>query len=280
MTKVKLVDCPRDAIQGLHDFIPTERKATYMNAVLQSNIFDRLDFGSFVSPKAIPQMADTAQLIKLLDLKDVDTQLLAIVANQRGAADASTFEEISVLGYPFSISEEFQKRNTNKNLEESFEAVKQILDIAQKNNKTLLVYISMAFGNPYGEHWDSEKVTYWIDQLQKIGVPEFSLADTVGTADATQIKSVFEATSEAFPEMNIGAHFHAAPFEWQPKIKAAYEAGCRSFDGAMQGFGGCPMAKDELVGNVPTEGLLEYFDLANNEMIANFTTQFNKLING
>jgi hydroxymethylglutaryl-CoA lyase len=280
MTKVKLVDCPRDAIQGLHDFIPTERKATYMNAVLQSNIFDRLDFGSFVSPKAIPQMADTAQLIKLLDLKDVDTQLLAIVANQRGAAEASAFEEISVLGYPFSISEEFQKRNTNKNLEESFEAVKQILDIAQKNNKTLLVYISMAFGNPYGEHWDSEKVTYWIEQLQKIGVPEFSLADTVGTADATQIKSVFEATSAAFPEMNIGAHFHAAPFEWQPKIKAAYEAGCRSFDGAMQGFGGCPMAKDELVGNVPTEGLLEYFDLANNEMIANFTTQFNKLING
>lgn len=279
MTKVKLVDCPRDAIQGIKDFIPTERKVAYMNVVLQSNIFDRLDFGSFVSPRAMPQMADTAQLVKKLDLKDTKTKLLAIVANPRGAADASAFEEISVLGYPFSISEVFQKRNTNKNLEESFEAVKQMVDIAQKNNKALLIYISMAFGNPYGEAWDSEKVIHWISQLKQIGVEEFSLADTVGTADASQIKSVFETTSRAFPEMNIGAHFHAAPFSWKSKIEAAYEAGCRSFDGAMQGFGGCPMAKDELVGNIPTEGLLEYFDLANEEMIANFTIQFNNLIN-
>lgn len=260
---VKLIECPRDAIQGLHQFIPTEKKIKYINLLLESNLFDTIDFGSFVSPKAIPQMADTAEIVKHLDLIHTHTKLLAIIANERGANEASQFREISYLGYPFSISETFQLRNTNATISESLERVKVIQEISQNADKQLIIYISMGFGNPYGDIWNAEIVLYWVEELQKLGIKIFSLSDTVGVATPQSIKYIFENLIPKYPNLEFGSHLHTTPDTWKEKIDAAYNAGCRRFDGAILGYGGCPMAADDLVGNMDSENLIN-FDLENN----------------
>jgi hydroxymethylglutaryl-CoA lyase len=256
---VKLVECPRDAMQGLHDFIPTEVKADYINQLLKVG-FDTIDFGSFVSPKAIPQMRDTADVLSKLDLDSTSSKLLAIVANQRGAEDAAQFEEINYLGFPFSISETFQRRNTNSSIEESFERVGLIQDICKKNGKDLVVYISMAFGNPYADPWETEIASHWGSKLHnELGVNILALSDTIGVSNRENITKMFTEVQKDLPNVEIGAHLHSTPTSVQEKVSAAYEAGCRRFDGAIKGFGGCPMAKDDLTGNMPTEGMLSYF---------------------
>lgn len=255
---IKLVECPRDAMQGLKEFIPTETKALYINNLLQVG-FDTLDFGSFVSPKAIPQMRDTADVLSRLELSNTNTKLLAIVANRRGADDASKFEEIDVLGYPFSISETFQLRNTNATIEESLERVQQIQDICQKHNKTLLVYISMGFGNPYGDEWNVEIVQKWVDRLVEMGVKILQLSDTIGVSTPESISYLFSNLLPNYKEVEIGAHLHTEPHNWREKVAAAHQSGCYRFDGAIKGFGGCPMAKDDLTGNMPTENMVDYF---------------------
>jgi hydroxymethylglutaryl-CoA lyase len=254
--KAFITECPRDAMQGLHDFIPTELKISYLNTLLKAG-FDRLDFGSFVSPKAIPQMRDTAEVLEGLDLTGA-TELLAIIANKRGAEDASGYAAISYLGYPFSVSETFQKRNTNAGLEESFDTVKAVLDIASSSEKSLLVYISMAFGNPYGDSWNSEVVTRWISRLSDAGVKKFALADTVGLAKSEDIADMVNSVLTSFPELEIGVHLHCHPANWRSKVEAAWDSGCRRFDTAIKGFGGCPMAGDELTGNLATENLVSF----------------------
>lgn len=257
--KVKLVECPRDAMQGIKEFIPTDVKAAYINAILKCN-FDMVDFGSFVSPKAIPQMRDTAELLGKLDL-DTPSKLLAIIANERGAEDASQFEEISYLGFPFSVSEEFQKRNTNSTIEESLHRVEAIQNIAVKNNRQLVVYLSMGFGNPYGEYWDSDLVIKWCERLYgDFGISIQALSDTVGTADVDTVDYLFRALIPALPEVEFGAHLHTRRENAEKMIEAAYRAGCRRFDGAIKGYGGCPMAKDDLTGNMPTEMMIHWFE--------------------
>jgi hydroxymethylglutaryl-CoA lyase len=263
-----LIECPRDAIQGLHDFIPTEKKVKYINLLLKSGLFDTIDFGSFVSPKAIPQMADTAEVIEKLDLTNSKTKLLAIIANERGANDAAQFEQISYLGYPFSISETFQFRNTNATIAESVERVKAIQEICVNKYKELVIYISMGFGNPYGDIWNAEIVMKWIEDLSKLGINTFSLADTIGVANPLTIKYLYENLIPKYPNLTFGGHFHTTPDTWKEKIEAAYDAGCRRFDGAFLGFGGCPMAQDDLVGNMPTENLLQF--LAEKGLNVNF----------
>ena len=253
---MKLIECPRDAMQGIHEFIPTEKKVDYLNSLLKVG-FDTLDFGSFVSPKAIPQLRDTADVIEGLDLGYSNTKLLSIVANGRGADDASDFEEISYLGYPFSISEEFQMRNTNANIEESFDRVRDIQEVCGIHNKKLVVYISMAFGNPYNEKWDAEIVANWIDKLEKEGIEIFSLADTIGVSTPQNIKYLYENLANDYSKLEIGVHLHSKPDSAKEKIQAAYKAGCRRIDSAIRGFGGCPMAKDDLVGNISTEDVLD-----------------------
>lgn len=255
---LKLIECPRDAIQGIKHFIPTEKKIKYINLLLESNLFDTIDFGSFVSPKAIPQMADTAEVVRCLDLSQTKTKLLAIIANERGAAEACQFEQISYLGYPFSISETFQLRNTNATIAESLERVKVIQEITEKADKQLVIYISMGFGNPYGDEWNAEIAIRWVDELQKLGIKIFSLSDTVGVATPESIQYLFENLIPKYPNLEFGAHLHTTPFAWQEKVDAAYNAGCRRFDGAILGYGGCPMAADELVGNMAMENLLTY----------------------
>ncbi|MBK9490820.1 MAG: hydroxymethylglutaryl-CoA lyase [Haliscomenobacter sp.] len=255
---LKIIECPRDAMQGLKDFIPTEVKANYINLLLKAG-FDTLDFGSFVSPKAIPQMRDTAEVLSRLDLANNPTKLLAIVANSRGAEDAAAFSEIDYLGYPFSISETFQLRNTNATIHESLERVKQIQDICLLKNKQLVLYISMGFGNPYGDPWNAEIVKTWVDQLQAMSINIFQLSDTIGVATPQSIRYIFSELISAYPALEIGAHFHTVPALWQEKIEAAYQSGCRRFDGAIKGYGGCPMAKDDLTGNMPTENMIAYF---------------------
>ena len=258
MPIVKITECPRDAMQGIKTFIPTQAKAQYLQALLRCG-FDTLDFGSFVSPKAIPQMADTAQVLDLLDLSRTQTKLLAIVANARGAQDASQFEVIDYLGYPFSISENFQMRNTHKTIAESVEILKEILEIANHSNKEVVTYISMGFGNPYGDPWNVEIVAEWADKLANMGVKVLSLSDTVGSSDAATIAYLFENLIPKYPAIEFGAHLHTTPTAWFEKVDAAFQAGCKRFDGAIQGYGGCPMAKDELTGNMPTEKILSYF---------------------
>jgi hydroxymethylglutaryl-CoA lyase len=258
MPIVKITECPRDAMQGIKTFIPTQAKAQYLQALLRCG-FDTLDFGSFVSPKAIPQMADTAQVLDLLDLSRTQTKLLAIVANARGAQDASQFEVIDYLGYPFSISENFQMRNTHKTIAESVEILKEILEIANHSNKEVVTYISMGFGNPYGDPWNVEIVAEWADKLANMGVKVLSLSDTVGSSDAATIAYLFENLIPKYPAIEFGAHLHTTPTAWFEKVDAAFQAGCKRFDGAIQGYGGCPMAKDELTGNMPTEKMLSYF---------------------
>ena len=253
---MKIIECPRDAMQGLQDFITTETKAEYINLLLQVG-FDTIDFGSFVSPKAIPQMRDTAQVLKRLNLGQTDTKLLAIVANKRGAVEAASFDEVNYLGYPFSISEEFQKRNTGKGIEDSLRLVEQMQNICVSRNKELVVYLSMAFGNPYGEHWSPEIATKWSEKLiTELGIRTLALSDTVGVSNPENITKLFSALIPAFPNAEIGAHLHTLPEFWLEKVEAGWKAGCRRFDGALKGFGGCPMAEDDLVGNMPTENLV------------------------
>ncbi len=255
---VKLIECPRDAMQGLHDFIPTEVKAAYINQLLKVG-FDTIDFGSFVSPKAIPQLKDTAKVLNNLDLSTTKSKLLAIVANQRGATDACEFEEIKYLGFPFSISETFQQRNTNSSIEESLIRVEDIQNLCIKNNKELVVYISMAFGNPYGDDWNSDVVIEWTKKLSSLGIKTIALSDTIGVSDKENISYLFGNIIPEFNNVEIGAHLHTTPDTWEEKVNAAYQNGCKRFDGAIKGFGGCPMAADDLTGNMATENLIQYF---------------------
>lgn len=259
MENIKLIECPRDAMQGIKDFIPTQKKVDYIQSLLCCG-FDTLDFGSFVSPKAIPQMRDTADVLAQLDLTKAQTKLLAIVANVRGAQDASQFDEIQYLGYPFSISENFQMRNTHKTIAESVEVLREIIDIAHKTDKEVVAYLSMGFGNPYGDPWNVEIVGEWTEKMAAMGVKILSLSDTVGTSDAETITYLFSHLIPAYPRIEFGAHLHTTPDSWYEKVNAAYLAGCRRFDGAIKGYGGCPMAKDELTGNMPTEKMLSYFN--------------------
>ena len=256
--RVKIVECPRDAMQGIKAIIPAHEKVKYLQALLNCG-FHTLDFGSFVSPRAIPQMADSAEVLKGLDLSQTQSRLLAIVANLRGATDACVFDEIEYLGYPFSISENFQMRNTHKTIAQSVEVLEGILDLSEKAGKEVVTYISMGFGNPYGDPWSVEIVGEWTEKLASMGVKILSLSDTVGSSTPGMIKQLFQELIPLYPDIEFGAHLHTTPSTWYEKVHAAFEGGCRRFDGAIQGFGGCPMAKDELTGNMPTEKLLSYF---------------------
>ncbi len=259
-TTIKLIECPRDAMQGLKDFIPTETKATYINQLLKVG-FDTIDFGSFVSPKAIPQMRDTSKLLAQLDLSGTKSKLLAIVANQRGAEDAAKFTEIQYLGYPFSISETFQIRNTNATIEESLVRVEEIQAICLRSNKEMVVYISMGFGNPYVDPWNAETVVKWVDRLSEMGIRILQLSDTIGVSNPASIKYLFSNLIPYYEPkgIEIGAHLHTEPHNWKEKVEAAWENGCSRFDGAIKGFGGCPMAKDDLTGNMPMENMVHFF---------------------
>ncbi|MDT0644697.1 hydroxymethylglutaryl-CoA lyase [Zunongwangia sp. F363] len=259
MQEIKLIECPRDAMQGIKTFIPTQKKVQYIQSLLRCG-FDTIDFGSFVSPKAIPQMADTAEVLKQLDLSRTHSKLLAIVANTRGAQDASEYEQIRYLGYPFSISENFQMRNTHKTIAESVEILKEILEIAEKSHKEVVAYLSMGFGNPYGDPWNVEIVGEWTEKLSAMGVKILSLSDTIGSSTPDIIDYLFANLIPKYPNIEFGAHLHTTPSSWHEKVDAAYKAGCYRFDGAIQGFGGCPMAKDELTGNMPTERMVSYFN--------------------
>ena len=255
---IKIIECPRDAMQGIKQFIPTEQKVQYIQSLLRVG-FDTIDFGSFVSPKAIPQMVDTAAVLSQLDLSKTTSKLLAIIANTRGANDASKHDKIDYLGFPFSISENFQMRNTHKTIAQSVITLSEILEIANKTNKEVVVYISMGFGNPYGDPWNVDIVGEWTEKLANMGVKIVSLSDTVGTSNPESIDYLFSNLIPKYPNIEFGAHLHTTPTSWFEKVDAAYQAGCHRFDGAIQGFGGCPMAKDELTGNMPTEKLLSYF---------------------
>lgn len=254
---VKLIECPRDAMQGLHDFIPTETKAAYINQLLKVG-FDTIDFGSFVSPKTIPQLRDTAEVLNQLDLSTTKSKLLAIIANTRGAEDAVKFEEINYLGFPFSISETFQQRNTNSSIAQSLKTVEDVQNLCVKHNKEMVVYISMAFGNPYGDDWNSDIVIEWTKKLADLGIKIIALSDTIGASNRENISYLFKNIVPEFTEVEIGAHLHTTPTTWQEKVDAAYQNGCRRFDGAIKGFGGCPMATDKLTGNMPTENIVNY----------------------
>ncbi len=256
---IKIIECPRDAMQGLHQFVPTELKARYINQLLQVS-FDTIDFGSFVSPKAIPQMRDTGDVLKQLNLSSTSSKLLAIVANKRGAIDAVQFDEITYLGYPFSVSETFQLRNTNATIEESLSRVAEIQDICIANQRKLVVYLSMGFGNPYGDPWNVEIVQHWVDYMAEMDIKIMALSDTIGVSNPENISYLFSNLIPPYPDVEFGAHLHTQPHNWREKVEAAYLSGCRRFDAAMKGFGGCPMAKDELTGNMPTEHLISYFD--------------------
>jgi len=258
MKPIKIIECPRDAMQGIKPFIPTERKAAYLQALLRVG-FDTLDFGSFVSPKAIPQMQDTAALLEQLDLSRTKSKLLAIIANTQGAKMAAEHKAIQYLGFPFSISENFQMRNTHKTIAESLITLQEILEIADTSNKEVVAYLSMGFGNPYGDPWNVEIVGEWTEKLSNMGVKILSLSDTVGSSTPEVIAYLFSNLIPKYPQIEFGAHLHTTPDKWHEKIDAAYKAGCRRYDGAIQGFGGCPMATDQLTGNMPTEKLLSYF---------------------
>ena len=268
MSSIKIVECPRDAMQGIKQWIPSEIKLDYLQSVLSVG-FDVVDFGSFVSKRAIPQMSDSAYIIDQLDLSNTTSKLLAIVANERGALEACSHSSLSFLGFPFSISEIFQMRNTNKSINESFEELKKIKTISEKYSKNLVVYLSMGFGNPYGEPWNYEIVEKWIDKLSDLKIQVISLSDTIGTAVPDDIFRIFSNIIPKYTQVEFGAHFHTKPDDWFKKIDSAYRAGCKRFDGAVQGFGGCPMAKDELTGNLPTEKLISYFNTLNKKTSIN-----------
>ncbi|MGZ3754773.1 MAG: hydroxymethylglutaryl-CoA lyase [Mucilaginibacter sp.] len=259
---IKLTECPRDAMQGLPNFVPTEIKAAFINLLLQIG-FDTLDFGSFVSAKAIPQMQDTAEVLKRLDLSNTRSKLLAIVANYRGAVEALLHPEITYLGFPFSISETFQQRNTNSGINESFDNVKRINEICTGKQKQLLVYISMGFGNPYGDEWSVDIVHSWTEKLVSEGISIIALSDTIGIATPYQISSIYPTLCREFPDTEFGVHLHSTPDTWFEKVEAAYQSGCKRFDSALKGYGGCPMAKDDLTGNIATENLIGYLQSQN-----------------
>jgi hydroxymethylglutaryl-CoA lyase len=258
MEAIKIIECPRDAMQGIKNFIPTERKVAYIQSLLRVG-FDTIDFGSFVSPKAIPQMQDTAKVLAQLDLSQTRSKLLAIIANTKGAVAAAQYQPIQYLGFPFSISENFQMRNTHKTIAESIVTLQEILEIADKSKKEVVAYLSMGFGNPYGDPWSMEIVGEWTEKLSTMGVKILSLSDTIGSSTPEVIRYLFMHLIPKYPEIEFGAHLHTTPDKWFEKIDAAYHSGCRRFDGAIQGFGGCPMARDVLTGNMPTEKLLSYF---------------------
>lgn len=257
--QIKLIECPRDAMQGWPHMISTGQKVQYINALLKVG-FDTIDFGSFVSPKAIPQMADTKEVLTKLDLADSVSSLLAIIANMRGAEDAMQFDAIQYLGFPFSISETFQQRNTNSSISQSFDVVRDIQELCLKNNKKLVIYISMGFGNPYGDPYDETIVFDWVNKLTGEGIEIISLADTVGLAEPGQVNRVTGYLVNALPDIEIGVHLHSTPANRNEKLQAALEAGCNRFDGAIKGIGGCPMAADTLVGNMDTEGMIQFFE--------------------
>ncbi|OCX51546.1 hydroxymethylglutaryl-CoA lyase [Mucilaginibacter sp. PPCGB 2223] len=254
---IKLTECPRDAMQGLHDFVPTDIKAVYINLLLKVG-FDTIDFGSFVSPKAIPQMRDTAGVLAKLDMSSSRSKLLAIIANYRGAEDAVRFDEITYLGFPFSISETFQQRNTNSSIAESFDTVKRIHDLCGNYNKQLLVYLSMGFGNPYGDEWSTGIVEQWAEKMVNEGIGIISLADTTGTSTPEKIQAIYPALVSRFPQTEFGVHLHSIPATSFEKIKAAFDSGCKRFDSALKGYGGCPMAADDLTGNIATENVIGF----------------------
>lgn len=281
MQKVKIIECPRDAMQGIKDWIPTQEKIRYIQSLLRCG-FDTIDFGSFVSPKAIPQMQDTAEVLSKLDLSATESKLLAIIANVRGAQEAVKHSEIKYLGYPFSISENFQMRNTHKTIAESLVVLQEILNLADKNNKEVVAYLSMGFGNPYGDPWNVEIVGEWTEKLAGMGVKILSLSDTVGSSTPEIISYLFSNLIPKYPNIEFGAHLHTTPQAWHEKIDAAYLAGCRRFDGAIQGFGGCPMAKDVLTGNMPTEKMLSYFTASKADSNINplsFESSYNEATN-
>lgn len=254
---IQITECPRDAMQGIHEFIPTDIKAEYINLLLKVG-FDTIDFGSFVSPKAIPQMQDTAEVLKRLDLSASRSKLLAIIANYRGAEDASKHDKITYLGFPFSISETFQQRNTNASIAEAFETVKRIRTLCNTTGKELLVYLSMGFGNPYGDEWSKDLVLDWAQKLAVEGISYISLADTIGIAEPMQISELYGLLSANLKSTTLGVHLHSTPNTWREKVEAAYQSGCTRFDTALKGYGGCPMAKDELTGNIATENVVGY----------------------
>lgn len=256
---IKLIECPRDAMQGIHDFIPTDLKAAYINLLLQVG-FDTIDFGSFVSPKAIPQLKDTAEVLAKLDLSTTKSKLLAIVANLRGVEAAVQYPEIHQLGFPFSISETFQMRNTNSTIAASLDTVKQMLELCNRHDKTAVVYLSMGFGNPYGDLWNEEIVLHWADVLTGLGVKILSLSDTIGVSSPERIKAILPGMIQTFDQVEIGVHLHSTPETRIEKIQAAYESGCYRFDSALKGFGGCPMATDDLTGNLATEDLIWFLE--------------------
>lgn len=258
MKSVKIIECPRDAMQGIKMFIPTEKKVQYLQSLLAVG-FDTIDFGSFVSPKAIPQMQDTAEVLAQLDLSKTKSKLLAIIANVRGAESAAIHDEIKYLGFPFSISENFQMRNTHKTIAESIITLQEIIEIAHKTDKEVVAYLSMGFGNPYGDPWNVEIVAEWTEKLAQMGVKILSLSDTIGSSTPEVIDYLYANLIPEYPNIEFGAHLHTTPDKWHEKVDAAYKAGCVRFDGAIKGFGGCPMAKDELTGNMPTEKMLSYF---------------------
>lgn len=273
---MKIIECPRDAMQGLEQFIPTEQKAAYINQLLRIG-FDTIDFGSFVSPKAIPQLRDTSEVLSMLDLTSTTSKLLAIVANTRGAQDAARFEEIHYLGFPLSISETFQQRNTNKSIAEALNTVTEIREVCERSKKELVVYISMGFGNPYGDPYDVSIVSQFSGILNTLGINIVSLADTIGVSQPAQIEYLFTQLSADFPKIEFGAHLHSAPASALEKIEAAYKAGCKRFDGAMRGFGGCPMAEDDLVGNLATETIVTYLQSKNAAPVLN-SDEFSKAL--
>ncbi len=258
MNNLKLIECPRDAMQGWKNFIPTEKKISYINKLLEVG-FDTIDFGSFVSPKVIPQMADTKEVVQQLDVANSKSKLLAIVGNERGANEAAEFERIHYLGFPFSISPTFQLRNTNNTIEGSLQTVTAVKNICEQSKKEAVIYISMAFGNPYGDAYDENTVLYWIEKLAGERIEIISLADTVGLASPSQISSLVSKVISRFPGLEIGVHLHSANENWKEKLNAALNSGCMRFDGALKGIGGCPMARDELVGNMDSELMIDYF---------------------
>ncbi len=276
--KVKIIECPRDAMQSIKTFIPTNTKLSYLQSVVDVG-FDVVDIGSFVSPKAIPQLSDTSIIIDSIDLSNSNSELLVIVANKLGAINASKFDKIGYLGYPFSISENFQMRNTNKTIKDSEKELAEIISIAEKVNKKVVVYLSMCFGNPYGDPWNLDIVNHWVYKLSKMGVKIISLSDTIGTSNSESIKSIFYSVLKNHIDIEFGAHLHSDPSTWYNKIHSAFEAGCRRFDGAIKGFGGCPMASNKLVGNMPTEKILSYLNskkIHNNVSSLRFESCYNQ----
>jgi len=255
----KLIECPRDAMQGMHEFIPTKTKAEYINLLMKVG-FDTIDFGSFVSAKSIPQLKDTVEVLNMLDLSSDGTKLLAIVANKRGIEEATNHPQISYLGFPFSVSEIFQQRNTNSGIEQSLNTVEELMNSCSKSNKEAVIYLSMGFGNPYGDEWSNEIVEHWAGELAERGAKILSLADTTGVSNPEKINYLFPHLVSSFPEIEFGVHLHSNPSNWHEKIEAAWNSGCRRFDSALRGFGGCPMAIDELTGNIATESLISFLE--------------------